>query len=113
MKLDILGRVKNISLPTSKPLLPLFEAIVNSIHAIDQLNAEHGRIDVTIVRDENLLADEDKSLKEIIGFEIADNGLGFTDENFDSFSTSDTQYKAHLGGKGIGGLFYLTPLGRV
>ncbi len=47
MQTDIQGRVRNVSLPVSKPLLPLYEAIVNSIQAIEDLGeTRNGRIDI-------------------------------------------------------------------
>jgi hypothetical protein len=33
---------------------------------------------------------------------IRDNGIGFNDANFDSFSTPDSEYKLSRGGKGLG-----------
>lgn len=40
MKLNLLGRVRNTRLSHSNSLLPLFEAVINSIHAIE----EHGSV---------------------------------------------------------------------
>ena len=34
--INLRGRIKNFNLPKNQPLIPLFEAIVNSIHAIDE-----------------------------------------------------------------------------
>lgn len=34
--IDLLGRIKNFNLPKNQPLVPLFEAVVNSIHAIQE-----------------------------------------------------------------------------
>ena len=34
--INIRGRVKNFNLPKNQPLVPLFEAIVNAIHAIGE-----------------------------------------------------------------------------
>ena len=34
--IDLAGRVKNFNLPKKKPPIPLFEAIVNSIYAIEE-----------------------------------------------------------------------------
>ena len=49
----------------------------------------------------------------VVDFEIRDNGIGFNEENFDSFSTSDSRYKAEHGGKGIGRLLWLKAFSRV
>ena len=46
------GRLRNTSLPRSHGLLPVFEAVVNSVHAIEeaQVSSEDGRIRVMIER---------------------------------------------------------------
>lgn len=49
----------------------------------------------------------DFSTEPISSFEIIDTGVGFTEANYESFQTSDTMYKATLGGKGIGRLLWL------
>lgn len=108
MLTDVIGRVRNISLAASKPLLPLYEAIVNSIQAIEDADVDGGRIDITVCRDQNhLLANVDKSSGEIESFSVKDNGIGFTEPNYDAFQTSDTTYKARRGGKGIGRFLWL------
>ncbi len=113
MNTDVAGRVKNVQLPTSKPLLPLFEAIINSIHAIEDAHEKDGRIEIEVFRNtENLFADSDRSHAEISGFLVKDNGIGFDDRNFEAFSTSDTTYKANRGGKGIGRFMWLAAFDR-
>jgi hypothetical protein len=103
MNTDVAGRVRNSSFPTSKPLLPLFEAIINSIQAIDDANEKKGRVEIEIIRDEaGLLPEADGQYADIIGFMVEDNGVGFDDQNFDAFTISDTTFKANRGGKGIG-----------
>jgi hypothetical protein len=113
MNTDVVGRVKNVQLPASKPLLPLFEAIVNSIQAIDDAHEKDGRIEIEVFRNtENLFSDSDRSHAEINGFLVKDNGIGFDDQNFEAFSTSDTTYKATRGGKGIGRFMWLAAFDR-
>jgi hypothetical protein len=46
MKVNLAGRIKNIELPKAKPLLPLLEAVSNSIHAIEDSGRADGRIRV-------------------------------------------------------------------
>ena len=109
---DLHGRLRNISLPLQDSLLPLFEAVVNSIHAIDERKAhdnsfavENSRITITIVREGDTM---DSSLKgDLVGFKITDNGVGFTQENYKSFQTLDSTYKLDKGCKGIGRLLWL------
>jgi hypothetical protein len=48
-------------------------------------------------------SDEDR----VVGFEVEDNGVGFTSENFKSFLTPDSMLKAQDGGKGVGRLGWL------
>jgi len=51
---SLAGRVRNTSLPKSHALLPVLEAIVNSIQAIDARQGgseDPGRIDVRVHRD--------------------------------------------------------------
>ena len=44
----------------------------------------------------------DRNRPEIIGFEIEDNGIGFTDAHRDSFDTLYTDQRIDKGGKGFG-----------
>ncbi|MFC2025538.1 hypothetical protein ACFLTG_03975 [Chloroflexota bacterium] len=75
METSIAGRVKNIQVSLSKPLTPLFEAISNSIDAIQESNESNGRIDIEIIRDENSLATGaessiDRQLADIKSFSL-------------------------------------------
>ena len=109
--IDLKGRIKNFSLPKNKPLLPLFEAIVNSIYAIEErrkIESFQGKVDVHIIRvPQEVLEGVDKSINEITGFVISDNGIGFDDNNMKSFLQSDSTYRADKGGKGIGRFSWL------
>jgi len=79
MKTDVAGRVKNTSLAASRPLLPLYEAVVNSVEAIQDAENKKGRIEITILRDtQHLLNEQDPSLGDITGFEITDTALVLT-----------------------------------
>ena len=53
--IDLLGRIKNFNLPKNQPLVPLFEAVVNSIHAIqerrDAGESFEGKITIRIIRE--------------------------------------------------------------
>lgn len=107
MKVDLVGRISNIPLGVSRPLLPLFEAVINSIHAIQATKRIDGRIDITVSRDESqaLLSHIMNDTRPVVGFKITDNGIGFDPENFESFTTSDTKHKP--GAKGIGRFMWL------
>lgn len=110
--LDLKGRLRNLKLSASRPLMPVFEALVNSLHAIDEAKRAGGHIIVEVVRRSgsgrgDQLALADGTRQPIIGFRITDNGIGFTAENFDSFRTSDSLKKEAIGGRGIGRLTWL------
>ncbi|MBN1507199.1 MAG: ATP-binding protein [Sedimentisphaerales bacterium] len=116
MKLEWEGRIGNIRLAHSKALHPLFEAIVNSIDAIEERGAQDGRIDVHIERDQQQKVMEDvvrEEEKPIVGFKVVDNGVGFDEKNFNAFETSDTTYKRSKGGKGVGRLLWLKTFKKV
>lgn len=108
MDMNLEGRVNNITLPRHKSLLPLFEAVVNSIHSIEDSKLNNGYIDVLILRDsiQTGLID-DGNLAPINGFAVLDNGIGFNSHNLDSFSTSDSLYKKSRGSKGVGRFLWL------
>lgn len=98
----------------AKPLTPLFEAFVNSIQAIEDRfhdDWSKGEIKVVIHRKfmppELALADSSRKEPDITGFEIIDNGVGFTEENFASFTVMASKHKASRGGKGIGRFTWL------
>ena len=124
MNTNLSGRVRNTPLPLANALLPLYEAVINSIHAIDDrgLSTNEGQIQIEILRKlreaELDFGDGKKkrgpdSLEEIIGFRITDNGVGFTDDNMKSFETLDSEHKAARGGRGIGRLLWLKAFKRV
>lgn len=114
---NLKGRLKNTSLPFSNGLLPLFEAVVNSIHGIEEagITTEQGVITVEILRNpqQQLLGSVEERRKgpepldDIQGFRITDNGIGFTQLNMSSFDELDTEHKADQGCRGVGRLLWL------
>lgn len=104
---DFKGRIRNFNLPKDKALVPLFEAIVNSLQAIeDKGNGRDGKIAVAINRLE-VLDGDDIPEGDITGFTITDNGIGFDKPNFESFLKADSQHKEAKGGKGVGRFCWL------
>jgi Histidine kinase-, DNA gyrase B-, and HSP90-like ATPase len=103
---DPAGRVRNISLaPNPKnALFPLFEAVMNAIHAIEERfgrdKVSQGVIHIEIVRHD----------EQCVGFTIQDNGVGFNPSNVNSFMRMDSQAKVAIGGKGVGRLLWLKVL---
>ena len=106
---NLKGRIRNTNLPRSHGLMPVFEAVVNSIQAIeDSPNSHQGTITLEIVRQQGALTELDSKIKApISGFVITDNGCGFNEKNFQSFETLDSDYKIDKGCRGLGRLIWL------
>ena len=112
--IDLPGRVKNFELPRTKPLMPLFETIVNSIYAIEERQQNddkvNGYINIEIIREPQMRVQTegiDSSINDITGFVVTDNGIGFDENNMKSFLQSDSTYRAEKGGKGVGRFAWL------
>ena len=108
MQIDIKGKINEKKLAYSNTLLPLFEAIVNSIQAIDEESAtKPGIIEIDIIRSnqKGLELDGQENLPDIVDFIIKDNGIGFNEANYESFNYAHSTYKK--GGKGIGRFTWL------
>src|SRR5690606_20856664 len=109
----------------TEALLPVFEAVINSIHAIeDRKNFNQGKITVRVIREkdiqkplglegEDISSESSEELRNIINFEIEDNGIGFNNENFESFNTAESTFKLERGGKGVGRFYWLKAFDKV
>lgn len=111
MQGDIVNRVKRLPKPSlaAEALQPVFEAVSNSLHAIEDafgpaLYQSHGAVTVTI---RNPRSPDDI---EII---VDDNGIGLETPRFKAFCTTDTDYKMERGGKGVGRLLWLDAFERI
>ncbi len=118
METNLHGRLRNTSLPYSRGLLPVFDAVVNAIHSIEEagLSPNEATITVEIFRkvttgqfdfDEEQRKRGPDACEDIIGFKVIDNGIGFNDANMKSFNTLDSEYKAAKGCRGVGRLLWL------
>ena len=109
LQTNLKGRLRNTSLPKSHGLMPVFEAVVNSIHSIEENdNINSGEIVLQINRSTQTSLDlETKTQPPIVGFSIIDNGCGFDDTNFKSFETLDSDHKIGKGCRGVGRLMWL------
>ena len=101
---NLVKRIDRLPKPTNvaSAMQPLFEAISNGIHSTqsrfkDRV-ATHGRMFVTISTDR---------LKKNVWATVEDNGSGLDDRNWDAFTTTDTDNKILIGGKGVGRLMWL------
>lgn len=100
---NIENRVRKLPKPSNatQGLQPLFEAVSNSVYAVEDRfgkNIKNGRISIRV---RNLA---DPYLIEIV---VADNGIGLDARRYDAFCTIDTDFKRAKGGKGVGRLFWL------
>ncbi len=109
MQVDIRGKVKEKGLAKIHTLLPLFEATVNSIHAIEEESStKPGQIEIELIRSKQTSLEVDGHKQpSIISIIIRDNGIGFTENNFTSFDFAHSTYKEIKGGKGIGRFTWL------
>lgn len=110
LQTNLKGRLRNTSLPKSHGLMPVFEAVVNSIHSIEdaEYDISQGEIRVEVIRSpQQQLEVGNRALDEIVGFIISDNGCGFTNTNFSSFETLDSEHKIDRGCRGVGRLMWL------
>ena len=109
---DVIGRIRNTRLDKRNALLPLFEAVVNSLHALEHRKSG-GVINIEILREKDNLELGDDVLLPICGFKVTDNGIGFDEQNFESFCTADSRFKESKGGKGVGRFMWLLAFGGV
>lgn len=106
-KINIDRIVKDIKSKTTS-LTPIIEAVCNSMDAIEP-NRTDGSIEIIVKRSgqQSLDLDSNRGLSDIISIDIKDNGVGFTEENKDSFDTYRSGLKLSKGGKGFGRFMYL------
>lgn len=103
-KVDLIGQIANLAMRLSyaNTLIPLYEAVMNSLHSVQDRFGDNWRekcqIEVQVLQD---LQHNTHS------FKILDNGIGLTEKNFDSFCTYDSRLKVSIGGKGVGRLTWL------
>jgi hypothetical protein len=112
LRTNIRNLVRQTQLPKWKPLLPLFEAVMNSFQAIRDARRKQGtgRIRIIVERETALLPDEPAPVRS---FTIIDDGIGLNDINIDSFNESYSEHKLSLGGKGLGRFTWLKAFERV
>jgi len=97
---NIKRAIENIRSGTSV-YTPIVETVVNAIQAIESAKCiSNGLVEIIVQREQQM--DLDGSAPEVDGFEVVDNGIGFTDLNRDSFDTLYSAHKISEGGKGFG-----------
>ncbi len=96
---DLEGRVQRLPKPHSwrAALIPIFEAAMNGIHAVQE-SGRRGTVGVDIQTG-------DEGNWQVA---VEDDGPGLTDRNFSAFCQLDTTHKIAMGGKGVGRLMWLS-----
>ncbi|CAM3223322.1 hypothetical protein [Moritella viscosa] len=107
MQIDVKGKVKNLTLSPNDRLVPVFEAIVNSIQATRKDNKADLTVTAFRQATQEVLHDEDRRFQQIESFEIVDYGDGFNQKNYQSFKTAESTHKSNLGCKGVGRFTWL------
>lgn len=109
MDANIRGLVDRLDLAPSRGIMPLFEAISNAIDAIEETKRgySHGRISIRLIARHDLAQQGGDESLVIDGFDIIDDGVGFTDANMKSFGEAYTLSKVKVGGKGVGRFTFL------
>jgi len=117
LETNVKDRLRNTDLPESRSLMPLFEAVVNSIQPFEEAEIpnDKGKITVEVIQDDSpALPFDGKATKRgpnatalILGFPVVDNGVGFNAKNFVSSETSDSEHKAAQGCRDFGCLPWL------
>ncbi len=101
---NLVKRIERLPKPSNlaSAMQPLFEAVSNSIHSTQSRFGEDvsrlGRVVVTVSTDRK---------KENVWVSVEDNGVGLDERNWDAFTTTDTDNKITIGGKGVGRLLWL------
>ena len=93
-----------------KPLLPLFEAVINAFQANQDAATVEGKLVIEIERGRGLGLDD---TPPITAFKITDSGIGLNDTNFNSFNTAFSELKISRGGKGLGKFIWLVAFDHV
>tara|TARA_A100001391_G_scaffold148769_1_gene106238 strand:- start:10586 stop:11299 length:714 start_codon:yes stop_codon:yes gene_type:complete len=107
---NLVKRIERLPKPTNVAgaLQPLFEAISNSIHSTQGKYADtvqdKGRVIVTVATNRK---------KESVWATVEDNGNGLNESNWEAFTTTDTDNKLSIGGKGVGRLMWLDCFDRI
>ncbi|MGH7096501.1 MAG: hypothetical protein ACREE4_02435 [Stellaceae bacterium] len=104
LSMNLVKRVERLPKPvrTAEALLPLFEAISNSIHSTQDKYGDEiagkGRVEITVITGRR---------QAPVKIVVEDNGIGLDQKNFEAFLTTDTDNKIRIGGKGVGRLLWL------
>lgn len=109
MLTNIRGLVERLSLSAGRGMMPLFEAVSNSMDAIAErpIGSTPGHIRIRLLPLNDLARQAGDDTFKIDGFEIEDNGVGLDPTHMAAFGEAYTRTKLTLGGKGVGRFTFL------
>ncbi len=101
---NLVKRIQRLPKPknVADALQPIFEAISNSIHSTQEKFGKDVSLSGKVI-----VIVEVKRTKENVSVTVEDNGVGLNAKNWDAFTTTDTDNKITIGGKGVGRLLWL------
>jgi len=102
MTVDVQGKINSVNRFKSNALLPLYEAVVNSIYSIENSDSQP-LVKVKLF----FMGGVDEGSKTLNSVLITDYGAGFNDDNLDSFLKSDSTFNSRFGCKGVGRFTWL------
>lgn len=110
LKENLQGRIDNLAMSPSyaNTLIPIFEALMNSIHSCQERFRDEWMKEAVISL--KIEADDEDNP---VSFVVTDNGMGLNEANFESFRTYDSRLKSKKGGKGVGRLTWLKVFERI
>ena len=97
--INIQRAIENIR-STTTVYTPIVETVVNAIEAIEAARITNGLVQIRARRSSQ--GEIDASESKILDLLVQDNGIGFNQENRDSFDTLYSALKLRQGGKGFG-----------
>ena len=101
---NLVKRIQRLPKPTNvaAAMTPLFEAVSNAIHSTQGKFKEQ----VASLGEVNVVVSTNRK-KDDLWATVEDNGLGLDKKNWEAFTTTDTDNKISIGGKGVGRLMWL------
>jgi len=104
MIVPIQNLVENVDLTPKDSMLPLFECVINSIISLKQssIPKNEREIQIKITRGDIPIQTSLDNIRTIDSITISDNGIGFTEKNYNSFQTPLSNINKDFGCKGIG-----------
>ena len=104
------SRVRKVRLTPHEALHALFEAVANSIDAIET-SGVGATVTINVIRDADkpVLATKKEKIGRhpLMGFRVTDDGPGFDELNYKCFGMADLTHKSDRGAKGEGRFSWL------